>query len=94
MTLHTWHTLTGLFLLIFFSGKVYLHALLDYRQQRSMGFLYSLLYPVPYFKSYSAPVRPEVRILKKVCNLLLALSITALLANFAVGMAIYISEFH
>lgn len=46
MQLNTWHTLTGVFLLICFSGKVYLHALLDSRQQRSLGFFYSLLYPV------------------------------------------------
>lgn len=92
MNLNTWHTATGLMMLIFFSGKVYLHALLDARQQRSMGFLYSLLYPAPYFKTYTAAVRPEAMILKKVCNTLLILSGMALLANFLVGMAIYFTK--
>jgi succinate dehydrogenase/fumarate reductase cytochrome b subunit len=89
MTLNILKTLSGVLIIVFFFSKVIVHYYLDYKHNRSISFLYSLTSPLQYLQPYKAKVEAGFEKLQRLCNLLLALALIALLVNVILGVAIY-----
>lgn len=92
MTLNILHTISGLLILIFFSGKVILHYYLYRKQDNSINFLGFLATPTQYLWPYKKNVDYGNLRLQRTCNLFLILTYAALLANIILGIAIYLNK--
>ena len=75
MALHILHTLSGLFIIIFFAGKAILHYHLDYKHHGGSRFLHSLAMPMQYFRPHKTIVDKGFLKLQRLCNLLLTFDI-------------------
>jgi len=89
MLLSTLHTLSGILILAFWIAKIALHGYLDFRHNRFIGLVPMLISPKMYFTFYADPVDQQYILLKRMCNLLLMASGTALFMNVVVGLMIY-----
>jgi succinate dehydrogenase/fumarate reductase cytochrome b subunit len=89
MALNILHTISGILIILFFVSKVMLQYYLDYKHDRSVSFLYSLVIPSQYFKPYKRKLNSGYLKLQRVCNLLLTSTFIALILNILLGITIY-----
>jgi hypothetical protein len=67
-----------------------LHYYLDYKNDSTVGFIYSFAAPLQYFQPHKKSVDNKLLKLQHICNLLLMLAFVALLLNIIFGVAIYL----
>ena len=89
MALNMLHTVSGMLFILFFFSKVIVHVYLDYKKGRPVIFLFFLAAPLQYFLTYKKADCTELVKMQRICNLLLALSLIALILNIIFGVTIY-----